>query len=428
MVYPDALHLPAADRARPPVFGMVRFAVAMLIFVSLALPSGSLFGIPVKYLAFGLTVLSLLTLWVRQRVALPRWLVTAGIMLTAFVLFYVLVGLLHATAGPPFIIKEATGFFTTVTIVLFVLAGRSQGVFDDRDIVTWAFYGALVFAIWKSSIVFGLVSRVLSYDQVSAFFMEQAGYRLVSSGIFGGWVRINLIIYDFVVTFMLFLVPTYPALFARVPRLLRWLFVFFGFACVVFAFSRLLFGVAAALALFAYVFRFGRTAKMLVGIAALCVATAAAPWIQGAFEQRFKSSGNEASDQLRTAQIDALASAWSDNPLLGGGFGYYSRDMVRDPAAPYNYEVQWMGFLAKLGVIGIAILSLLIGAIYLNLFRAPVVAEHYVIAFALSCFVFGGFTNQYLVTSGSGVFYCLVLALGEYFRSQARGRAQVANS
>lgn len=416
MFYP-ATHAPA-DTV-PAVHRLVRFSVALLIFVSLALPSGSLFGIPFKYMAYGLTVISLLGLWVRQRVALPRWLLTLGVLVTAFVVFFVLVGLVHAQAGPPFIIKEATGIFTTLTIVLFVLAARSQGVVDDRDIMRWAFYGALVFAFWKSCLVFGLVSRVLTYAQVSAFFMEQAGYRLVSSGIFGGWVRINLIIYDFIVAVMLFLVPTYPALFEKVPRLLRWAFIFFGFSCLMFAFSRLLFGLEAALLLFAYLFRYRRVTRIALTIAAVCVLTAAAPWLQGAFEQRFKSSGNDASDELRTEQIHALANAWSENPVLGGGFGSFARDMIRDPSAPYNYEVQWAGFLAKLGIVGVLVLVLLVAALYVDLFRAPLVPEHVVVAFALSSFVLGGFTNQYLVTSGSGVFYCMVLALSRYFRQLA---------
>lgn len=419
MFYP-ALTNDSTSPARSPVFALARFAIGMLIFVSIALPSGSLFGIPVKYVAFALAVFSLFFLWAREGVPLPRWILTTTALVTAFVLFFVLVGLFRGEAGPPFIQKEATGFFTTATIVLMVLAARAQGAINDLDIARFTFYGALTFALWKSAIVFGLVSGVLSYDNVAAFFMEQAGYRLVSSGIFGGWVRINLIIYDFIVAFMLFLVPTYPQLFARVPRLLRWLFVVIASACVIFAFSRLLFGLVAVLLLFAFVFRFALHARLLVAALALVVMSAAAPWLQGAIEQRFNSAGNDASDMLRSQQIDALVNAWTRVPLVGGGFGYSAREMVRDPTAPYNYEVQWVGFLAKLGVVGILCLVALVLALYMNIFRAPILAEHWVLAFALSCFVLGGFTNQYLVTSGSGVFYCLILALASFFRQQAQ--------
>lgn len=417
MIYPDAL---AIAQAHPLLSTqrIVKFCMALLIFVSIALPSGTLFGIPIKYVAFGLALLSLFALWVRHSLSFDRWLLTLGVFVTAYVTFFVLVGLFKGVAGPPFILKEATGFFTAIFIVLMVLTARSQGAIDDKDIARYAFYGAFVFALWKSMIVFGLVSKVLSYDMVSAFFMEQAGYRLVSSGIYGGWVRINLIIYDFIVAFMLFLVPSYPALFDRVPRLLRYAFVLIGFCCLVFAFSRLLFGLAAVLFLFAFLFRFSLRTKVLLSIVLLATLIAAAPWLEGAFEQRFRSSNNTASDALRTEQIEALVDAWGKAPLLGGGFGYYARSMVRDPSAPYNYEVQWVGFLAKLGVIGVLGLCLLVAALYLNVFRGPVVAEHFVIAFTLSCFILGGFTNQYLVTSGSGVFYCLILSLANHFRKR----------
>lgn len=416
MIYPPAaVHVRAAEL---PAFKLVKFAMALLIFVSIALPSGTLFGVPLKYMAFGLSVVSLLVLWTRHKVPFDRWLLTFAAFVVVFVAFFVLVGLFQGTAGPPFILKEATGFFTTIFIVLMVLIAKAQGTIDDRDIARYTFYGALVFATWKSAIVFGLVSKVLTYDAVSAFFMEQAGYRLVSSGIFGGWVRINLIIYDFIVAFMLFLVPAYPQLFERVPRVLRLFFIAIGSACLIFAFSRLLFGLELVLILFAFFFRYRKSTRIILAVLTLVLVSAASPWLEGAFEQRFKSSGNEASDSLRSQQIDALVDAWTRVPLLGGGFGFHAKSLVRDPTAPYNYEVQWIGFLAKLGVVGILCLSLLVAAMYLNIFKGPVVAEHYVIAFTLSCFVLGGFTNQYLVTSGSGVFYCLILSLASYFRSR----------
>lgn len=423
MYYPPLTATAAGPRSS--VFAVVRFAMAVLIFVSIALPSGTLFGLPVKYIAYAMAVLSLLFLWGRERVPLQAWMPTLTAFVTAFVLFFILVALFRGVAGPPFIQKEATGFFTTATIVLMLVAARSQGALDDRDIVRFVFYGAFVFALWKSSIVFGLVSGVLSYDNVSAFFMEQAGYRLVSSGIYGGWVRINLIIYDFIVAFMLFVAATYPQLLHKVPRLLRWAFVLIASACVIFAFSRLLFGLVLVLLLFSWAFRFAARTRVIVAIAALAMLSAAAPWLQGAIEQRFNSAGNEASDSLRSQQIDALVNAWTRVPVLGGGFGYSAREMVRDPTAPYNYEVQWVGFLAKLGVVGISCLLALVLALYLNILRGPLTPEHWVLAFALSCFVLGGFTNQYLVTSGSGVFYCLLLAMARFFRQQPATAASV---
>lgn len=415
MVYPEPV-LNAPLDLHPPASKWVRFAIGLLIFVSLALPSGSLFGVPVKYMAFGVAVLSLLVLWGRHSIPIARWIIAFAVLVSAFVTFYILIGLLQGTAGPPFILKEATGFFTTVFVLMVILAARSQQAIDDADVARFAFYGAFVFALWKSLIVFGLVYKVLTYDTVEAFFLEQAGYRLVSSGIFGGWVRINLIIYDFVVAFMLFLVATYPVLFAKVPRFMRVAFLIVGLACLVFAFSRLLFGVVLALMTFSFFFRFGKRTKVIVAVLAVVMATASAPWLTGAFEQRFNSSGNKTSDSLRNQQIDALLESWDKVPLLGGGFGYYSKTMVRDPGSPYNYEVQWMGFLAKLGALGVLMLGMVVGAMYLHIFKGPVVADHYVLAFALSCFVLGGFTNQYLVTSGSAVFYGLILTLSNYFR------------
>ena len=394
----------------------ISISLGALIILSVALPSGTLFGLPIKHLAYLATVFSIMHLWASRKICIPQVLVFGFVSLSVVTAFFVLVGALKGATEFGFVLKEAVGVFTAVSVVFLVLACTESGAVSRVSVVSFAFYGALLFASWKVLLVLGLVTRAIDYSTAYAFVLEQAGYRLVSSGIFGGLVRINLIIYDFLVAFILTFLIVSPGMFSGVGKLARAAFFLIGTACLVFAFSRLLFGMVALGWCVAFLFRFRLRAKVFAVLTAVMVGLVAAPWIEGAYQQRFRSAGTSESDEIRTEQIVALVDEWARSPIIGGGFGNYSRDLVRDRSAPYNYEVQWVGFLAKLGVLGVGYLLVLVTMLYWGVYAGAVGVERIMLFFTLSTFILGGLTNQYLVTSASGVIYSLHLMLAAVSR------------
>jgi len=400
-------------------FGTSRFlafSLGALLFFSVALPSGSLFGVPFKHVAYLSTLTSLIVLWRQGYIKIDGGILLVFVLFCCFTIFYVLIGSFQAATPFGFVLKEASGMFTAVSVVLIVIACISSGSVSNETVVKYSFYGALVFATWKVAVVLGLVSGVLSFDQVYNFILNQAGYRIVSSGIFGGLVRINLIIYDFLVTFILVFMVVSPGCFSNISRVSRVVFFFVGIACVVFAFSRLLFGLLLLGWLFSFLFRMSFRTKILVIFCVVLVVSISSEWLTGAFEQRFRSAGSAASDDIRSEQIVALIDVWADSPLIGQGFGAYSKSVIRDPSVPYSYEVQWIGFLAKIGSIGVGFLIVMVGYLYWKILAGVRLKEHYVLFLTLSAFVIGGFTNQYLVSSASGVVYCLHIVFAVLLR------------
>lgn len=390
----------------------LKASVAMLIFFSITLPSGTFYGIPFKHASYLFCIATLLYAWGNNKNKIDNYIIALFVTVSAFTVFYALVGILQGTASIGYILLEGTGLFTALTIVLILLAAHALGAADEEDFVRFAFYGVFAFASWKTAVVLLLVLKVISYQQVYLFFIDHVGYRPVTSGIFGGLVRFNLIIYDFIVAFFLFLVPAYPNLFRKIPIYIRHLFMAVGTACLVFAFSRLLFALVAILWGYAYFFKASFKAKLIIAGLAIAISSATLPWFVGAIDQRFSTIQTSKSDDIRFEQVEALVDVWLESPFIGGGFGYYSKNLIRDPNVPFSYEVQWIGFLAKLGILGIGFLTILVGFLYFGMLAGSRTLDHYVFAFVLSCFILGGFTNQYLVSSASGVFYatCLFVA------------------
>jgi hypothetical protein len=402
---------------------LVPVALAALVMASIILPTGTMFGIPFKHAAYFATLFALLAAWMTGSIRVSaQWLAGFALFL-AFVLAFSLLGFTDAATPPGLVIQESTGLFTAISIVLLVHLSVSSGQVTPEQFVSYVVWGALGFAVWKVLIVLGLVAHLLSYPVVHQFFLEQTGYRLVSSGIFGGLVRINLIIYDFLVTALLIVMMVIPKSMSGVPRVVRWSFVVFGSMCVLFAFSRLLFGILAIGLAIGYVFKLTWSQKLVVGMLVAGAVVAALPWLVGAFDQRFQSVHSVVSDDIRTAQITALLNQWGTSPLIGSGFGTHARELVRDPLSMYSYEVQWIGFLSKLGLIGIAVLAVMVLMLLRAVMSGGLSVERCLLGGILVAFVLGGFTNQYLVSSASGVVYSLHLVVaGMLTRDRVKSR------
>lgn len=68
----------------------------------------------------------------------------------------------------------------------------------------------------------------------------------------------------------------------------------------------------------------------------------------------------------RGGQITALISEFSERPIFGNGFGFFSYDFIRNVNAPFSYEFVYLSLLTKVGVLGFIFVSLLILALFLS--------------------------------------------------------------
>jgi len=145
------------------------------------------------------------------------------------------------------------------------------------------------------------------------------------------------------------------------------------------------------------------------------------PILVNLFSARFAGDAVEESDQVRVEQIAALKTFFSDAPLFGHGLGSYTTQVIRDSTdSKYGYEVQLLALAGQVGLVGI-----LVFAAYLAYyFRAIVprrkeqVAERGAAFFLLLVWLAAGLFNPLLLTSTAGVSYAAILCVGTIGRKE----------
>lgn len=395
----------------------VKFAIAFLIITAVALPSGSFLGFPVKHFSFLLAASTVGYHWIREGARIPSGLIIILVWSFVFISFFVIHGATNKITHAGDAIQEGIGVFTTIAIAVIALSANSQKWICAEDIIAYGVVGALIFSLTKNAIAILIATGAIGFYDGLEFYIQNFNAKFVSSGIFGGLVRVNFIIYDFFVLLALSVCLLFPDLTKKIPRPIRVLFIASSLTCILFAFSRYLFFVAGIVLAYSFAFRLNTLQRL--AFIAICVPliSTQAEWIAGAFEQRFVDQQNIESDEKRNDQTDALLGYWSEAPLLGHGLGSYAPTHIRDPRVPYSYEVQWAGFLLKTGLAGVSLmLGLAVAAIGHVVYKNK--PEDYLPLLALFVFfLLGGLTNQYLVTSGSGVYYLTIMCAASKLRS-----------
>lgn len=77
-------------------------------------------------------------------------------------------------------------------------------------------------------------------------------------------------------------------------------------------------------------------------------------------------------------------------------------------------------FLSKIWYVWDFFLMSLFVLLFSKLLERGRTIDHYLLSFVLACFVLGGFTNQYLVSSASGVFIQFISSCHQYCAGQVR--------
>jgi hypothetical protein len=385
------------------------FAATAMIVASIVLPTGSVMGFPVKHLIYVIFIVAWTVTWGRSGDKISPVVPLVIIGSAAFVFLYMLIAVMRGFAHFGNSLSEAVGLFSTISLVVLIyLAVKKQWVMATT-VLNAIFFGSLLYGALKVLAVIGMYFGVFSFPQVYNAIAEIFGYRVVSSLMPGGFVRLSLIIYDFVVLSVLCLVLLRNGPYAHLSRTVRAAFVVVALTCTFFAYSRFLFLVLFLSIAVVFVIDWTNKSRFLFIVLLSTALLLLAPSISETLSDRFLSEGVQQSDALRAEQTMALLNAWSQVYAIGGGFGYFASDMIRDPSAPHSYEVQWLGFLMKFGMIGFALVSMLVFALVYLVWTSTRGSTRTMSLWLLGCFLAGGFTNQYLITSGAAVVYLMLV-------------------
>jgi len=393
---------------------LLKISTSALILSAAILPTGSFASIPFKHIAYAFCCASLFGCWVRGA-KINSVHLSLFIASLLFVCFFMLVGSFRATSPFYYIFAEGTSFVSTISVVLLILMANSCNAIEDKEIVLSLFYGILIFSFWKFAVVLLLYLNIVPIGNMLSFLDSYLGYKPISLEMPGGLYRIAISALDFGAILFLFLLPAYPKIFSTVPRFLRITFMITAIVAVISSFSRFYFIFLAMLWIYLFLFKFSFKHRLLVCSIVAVILVLSFSWIIEAYELRFESKYTRGSDITRVQQINALLDGWEDSPVLGGGIGYYTKDYVR---SMYLYEVQWVAFLAKLGLVGIIYLVFLVSLLFYKILSGKKSIDHYLLAVILLFTFLLGFTNPLLLGAQSSILYILPVMVASVLRKE----------
>lgn len=115
---------------------------------------------------------------------------------------------------------------------------------------------------------------------------------------------------------------------------------------------------------------------------------------------RIEAFGLAGGNSARYKQFFALLNGWSENPILGSGFGV-NADIIRSKSVPGAYELTYVARLFQTGIVGSTIYILLISFIYYSFIKIMKVNKKYINYFlpvltGTTAFLIATFTNPYI--------------------------------
>lgn len=404
------------------------WSVLVLVWACVVLPAGTIAGVNVKFLLFGLAALVL----VLDSVVNPRSPVVnlkhlLGLALAVgAVMLGLVVALLREAVPLSYTVGSLQGFLATIGVAYVIVIAVARGSITWQASIRAFLFAVLAYSVVKIVIAGLVFTGLLGFPSVRSFFVEVFDYSFVSMLILPGVVRIQFV-NDVALPFalMALLVLRRPA-WEPVRPLVANVMVAVIFVAIVLAFSRWLFFLTAVLAALWLLLFAIRRAKTLLWLVALGSVGLAGGLVfvdlsrpLDALVARFTSPAVEASDALRTIQIDALLTEIARGPLLGRGLGAYAPDVIQRLSEPYSYEVQWLAVLLQLGVVGTTLLAVPLLGLVVSAARVPDARTAAVLVSMTGLWLASGFTNPYLISSTSGVVFGVLAILPFGLRASA---------
>jgi hypothetical protein len=324
--------------------------------------------------------------------------------------FYILVGLFNNSPG---VLKVSTVYFVWPILFLYFV-----GFFKDIKVVHYFSYGIIISGILSSLLIINNILNTFGYLSIT----NNTVYEALGFSVFweGGFTKIsstNLVtvfcVYIFTLS-ILFLPKNIRAIIYPNTKLITLTMVLC--AVLLFLSGRRAFWLVGILSpviiLLVYylssvkvnIRRYLFFISIVLVISVFLFAYLA--FDNDRFLQEFSSifvfddPGAE-SNLLRKEQYDALIQGWKTSPIWGSGLGSVAAGSIRDPIAPWNYELSYIALLFQTGIIGVIIYTFSICWIVFKSMQLSRKSGHNAVLLlpficTLICFLLANATNPYL--------------------------------
>lgn len=379
----------------------------MLIGISSFLPSGFIFGFPLRHLLFLLALFFLFIALMKSEIKiLKSFRVMFYYYLMGILILFLLVSAFK-DVDFKYILEDFKFIF--VTFMFFVLLELARYINNLRYselyhlVFKWAFYGVFLFCISKVILVFSLLFNVIDYPFVENVIFPIINYKPVGLDIEIIGSRFSFVTLDFL-SVIVFLYLIFDKTL-NINKISKNLFYFIFLISLFSAYSRFLFAIVPVMSFIVLILNKKYKAIITISVILSILILLNIDLITNIFENRFLNQ--EHSDNHRNDMIHNLTTYWSESFIFGHGYGSYVPWYIRSSEIPFTYEVQLLSIIMRFGIFPILLLLWfeLILFIYILKFKS----KNILFAFLLfNILLIGSMTNQYLFNSTTNVSLLLI--------------------
>ena len=387
-------------------FKMYHHSIRTLYFISILLisilPTGTLFGIPIKVPAsFALILVFLFTIY-QHKIRIP----TNIILFTSFILSILFIYTVLGTINFGYIALTEMKFIFTILLLTVIVYIFHTKVFSKQ--LFFQIYSYTTFFIFLIKIVAYLYGYINGGREASiTFYQLLFNLHPVSMDLPFGMFRLYLLT-DIIAAFYPFVLSWATKEKIVSNSVTTKIIIVASLFVVLTSFSRYLIAVSF-IGIFLYAYTRKSLLKLIIGLLPFLFILLYQfhDAIITFIELRLFSHANEVSDNIRAEQSHALINFFFQSPYFGFGIGAYDIDYIRSTVHPFSYEKQVLSFFPKVGLIGI--LMLLFGFLYV-IYRF-LQKKNIIGLLSTLLFLLAGWFNPYLYASNVILIYAFIFIM-----------------
>lgn len=417
--------------------------VLVFIYTCIFLPAGSFYGVPVKYALFGavllLTFVDIILEHIKNNnqkniVKKGNIYISKGIYIvffsaTTFVLIGVITGLIYNNSIDK-IFNDFSGFILLFLLIPILKLIQQQKI-EIKKFINHFLIASSIFGIF-ALILFGLVSIIkIDFYVINKYLLD------LNLGVIAPVEGKSFLRYFFRSNFynMLAFCICAISLFSERKKkdfIFTTIMLLINGGALYISHTRGLW-IGAFIAIFAYVFidRIKRKAMVsVVGVLLGFVGVFGLVALSLNISDRFNLISRFFGDwgtSVKIEQITNCLKLWSNKPFFGNGFGFAFENVDVRGGIVYNIELTFFEYLAKTGIVGMLILSILFLFPLIVLFWRIVKGKNYAINTDIESKLFyayiamfaAGATNPYMLSS-LGMLYLVYIYAAQQFSFEKR--------
>lgn len=388
---------------------LLKLPITLLIFFSILLPSGSIYGVNVK-LIISITAFLLAAVYFLKE-GIERKFLYGIIGAITFLLLYTLVALNNGIDYKD-ILSHGTAISSLLLLIFLPTFAISKRITSQEEIIKIIFISLLIFSLFKFSISTAIW---LGQDPVQVRLMLESVFGVSFIGLdTGSFYRVHWPADYLLPPALYFLLqnkqPHYPF-----GELQKKIYLIAFILAVMVAYSRLLYVFSlTAIALSFILAHKGSNKKiitifLLLPIILIYFLYSENNVITDFISLRYSGEFAKSSDATRDAMLDALLQSFYTNYFLGRGLGAGTIGYSNIESLPWYFELQWLSFAMQFGIVGfLSLLALALTPAVLSI-RKNKRKYNVGLLIIYSFWLMVGVFNGFMLTSAGGVIFLLFI-------------------